>query len=398
MSKLPLLLCLFVFSRLIAQGESKIGTTAPDLVFPTVLNAIEPPGSLQDYAGKIVILDFWATWCAPCIEAFPHLEELKATFPEELAVLGITDESEQRIATFIANREVGFPLVLDTEGEFAAAFPHRIVPHTVVLDGQGTVVAVTTSRGVTKAMIADLLAGDSITVPEKRDVLDVNPDLKVAELGNPEFQVSITGYQPGLPSMFQPNGTGELAGRYLKAFNLSPRGLLEIAYGMPSSLFVTVDVDEPERLAWSQTTAICFELIVPYARAAERMTILQEQLALYFPYRAALATEKKSVLVLQRKDDQTSGPNRSEEGEEPYYTFTGNGLTMRAKPLSGLTDFLGNQLQSIVVDETGLTGNYSLELPWFNEKPSLIHSELAKIGLQLVEAEREVEVLVITDR
>ena len=398
MSKLPLVLCLFIFSRLIAQGESKIGSTVPDLIFPIVLNTVEPPKSLGDYAGKIVILDFWATWCAPCVEAFPHLEELQSTYPEALAVIGITNESEERIATFLQNREVGFPLVLDTNGEFAAAFPHRLVPHTVVMDGEGTVVAVTTSRGVTEDMISDLIAGEPVSVPEKRDVLNVSLNLKVSELGNPDFQVTLTGYQPGLPSMFQPDGAGELAGRYLKAFNLGPRSLFEIAYGMASSLYVTLDVAEPERLGWSQSTAVCFEMTVPLSRATERMTIMQEQLAMYFPYRATLATELKSVLVLRRTDEQTAGPKRSGEGEEPYFFFSGNGLTMKAKPLTGLTDFLSNQLESIVVDETGLDGTYSLELPWYNEKPSLIHEELAKIGLQLVEAEREVEVLVITDR
>lgn len=381
------------------QTESILGTEAPVSLAGPVVNGERDSLTLHDYRGRIVILDFWATWCSPCIAAFPHLESLQADYPEQIAVIGITDESPERIATFLANRgRLGFPVVIDRDRRWAEVFPHRMIPHTVVLDGTGKVRAVTTSYGVTQNLIDDLLAGKQINLEEKRDVLDADPDRSVAELGNLNFQFTVTPYQPGYSSQMQTRGRGDLAGRHRKGWNLSPLALYEHAYELPSRLYLEIDVADPAPLQFAKETAVCFELIVPRERSEELHEIMQQQLALYFPYRAAWESRRKSVYVLR----QLSGTDHllppAAPQDQSSYSFSGNGLSMTATPLTGLVDFLGNQLMAMVVDESGLRGRYNLELPWYNEKPELIHEELAKIGLELVPEEKDIKVLVLSDR
>lgn len=72
---------------------------APDFSF-TALD--EKTANLSDFSGKIVILNFWATWCAPCIREFPDLLELAGNYPDETVLLAVSvDESPEKIAPFL---------------------------------------------------------------------------------------------------------------------------------------------------------------------------------------------------------------------------------------------------------------------------------------------------------
>ena len=71
---------------------------------------------------------------------------------------------------------------------------------------------------------------------------------------------------------------------------------------------------------------------------------------------------------------------------------------MKNSSIETLASFLESQLNIPVVNESKLTKLYDLELPWYNENPGQIHEELKKIGLEIRDAERKIEVLVIKDK
>ncbi len=54
--------------------------------------------------GKVVIVDIWATWCPPCMKSIPHLIELQSRFPDELRIVGITDEPAAKVAAMVCSR------------------------------------------------------------------------------------------------------------------------------------------------------------------------------------------------------------------------------------------------------------------------------------------------------
>ena len=97
----------------------------------------------SDFAGKVVILDFWATWCAPCKAEIPGFIELQREFGDRgLVVVGVSvdDQGSQAVEDFAARMGINYPIVLGDVG-LMKDFGGTAIPTTVVLDRSGTIVA-----------------------------------------------------------------------------------------------------------------------------------------------------------------------------------------------------------------------------------------------------------------
>lgn len=97
--------------------------------------------ALDDLQGKVVLLDFWATWCAPCREALPHMKDLVRKFQgQPLVVLSVSlDDDEQKWKDFIAKNEMSWPQYCDGgfTGSIARLFDVKAIPHTFTIDADG---------------------------------------------------------------------------------------------------------------------------------------------------------------------------------------------------------------------------------------------------------------------
>ena len=100
--------------------------------------------SLQSYRGKVVILNFWATWCPPCRREIPSMEALYQAFRDEaFAILAINEwETEDHVFAFMGQLPVepSFPILLDLDSEVATSFGVKGLPTTLLLDPQGRIV------------------------------------------------------------------------------------------------------------------------------------------------------------------------------------------------------------------------------------------------------------------
>jgi cytochrome c biogenesis protein CcmG, thiol:disulfide interchange protein DsbE len=97
-------------------------------------------GDLASLRGKVVVLNFWATWCAPCVAEMPSLERLHRTLgPEGLAVLTVaTDDDEADVRRFLAERGLTLPVLRDPGGRVAAdSYRTTGYPETFILDRSG---------------------------------------------------------------------------------------------------------------------------------------------------------------------------------------------------------------------------------------------------------------------
>ena len=97
---------------------------------------------LDDYRGKYVLLNFWATWCPPCIQEMPSLNSVHEDFRERgLVVLGISvDEDQEVYQSFLSNRGVTFPTVRDPERSVSVRYGTFKYPETYLIDREGTVI------------------------------------------------------------------------------------------------------------------------------------------------------------------------------------------------------------------------------------------------------------------
>jgi thiol-disulfide isomerase/thioredoxin len=97
--------------------------------------------SLADYRGKVVLVNFWATWCEPCREEMPSMERLRVSLAERpFAVLAVNlAEPESRIAKFLDTVPVGFPILLDRDTKTTRAWQAKVLPATYVVGPDGAI-------------------------------------------------------------------------------------------------------------------------------------------------------------------------------------------------------------------------------------------------------------------
>jgi len=100
------------------------------------------PVSLEEYRGKVVYLDFWASWCGPCREAMPLYEAMyREIGSDRFEVLAINlDEEPQDALNFIARHPVSYPVLTDPAGSTAKAWGLKVMPTSFLLDSSGRVV------------------------------------------------------------------------------------------------------------------------------------------------------------------------------------------------------------------------------------------------------------------
>jgi thiol-disulfide isomerase/thioredoxin len=103
----------------------------------------ETPPGLGELHGKIVWVDFWASWCAPCRRSFPWLNEMQKKYGADgLEIVGVNVDKDRKLAdAFLAETPAEFALRFDPEGELAKAFDVQAMPSSYVLDADGRVLA-----------------------------------------------------------------------------------------------------------------------------------------------------------------------------------------------------------------------------------------------------------------
>ena len=127
---------------------------------------------IKQIKNKVVILEFWETWCGPCIQGMHHLKDLKNKFPNDLQIICISSDDVKLAKTYITKNAYPFDYVYDAKKQLSSVFPHSSIPHTVVIGKKGKIKAETFPGFLTEEIIRNLISTDSIDVPIKN-----NPDL-----------------------------------------------------------------------------------------------------------------------------------------------------------------------------------------------------------------------------
>ncbi|MBZ5726553.1 MAG: TlpA family protein disulfide reductase [Acidobacteriia bacterium] len=98
--------------------------------------------NLDALRGRVVLLNFWATWCPPCRKEMPDMEKLYQRFSAKgLTVLAVSDEERETVAGFLRKQSYTFPVLLDPGGKVGAAFNVEGIPKSFLFDRGGKLVA-----------------------------------------------------------------------------------------------------------------------------------------------------------------------------------------------------------------------------------------------------------------
>ena len=161
--KLALVLLLFAFSAHAQPLKPWAGGATPALE----LAALDgKPQRLEDYRGRVVLVNFWATWCAPCLEEMPSIERLRRSFDaRRFTVLAVNVGQGPRVAAEFAEKLGlgGFHVLLDREMKVSKAWGARVLPATFIVDPDGKVRyshfgAIDWSRPDIRALIGKLIS------------------------------------------------------------------------------------------------------------------------------------------------------------------------------------------------------------------------------------------------
>ncbi|MGF1530780.1 MAG: TlpA disulfide reductase family protein [Puniceicoccaceae bacterium] len=113
-----------------------IGMELPEL--PSHIAWVNRPGPLE---GKAVLLEFWATWCPPCLESIPHLNQIHADFADMgLVIASLTEEDPTTIRTFMRKQVIDYPVGSDISNEMARVFGVQAIPTAFLTNRSGRII------------------------------------------------------------------------------------------------------------------------------------------------------------------------------------------------------------------------------------------------------------------
>lgn len=424
------LLCLFLSNAYtqppITNGLA-IGSTVPDVVLHNIMNIPAGKTKLSDYKGQLLILDFWATWCSPCIASLPKTDSINKAFAGRATVLPITYQTEAEVLKLFNKvsylRNIAIPIATE-EKELHKLFPHSEIPHYIWIDPAGKVIAITGYKEVTSANIEKALTPSLPALKQKHDqnILPYNRDLPLVynqvEIApaDIQYQSLLVKYKDGFASrvdvLAYPNNTiaritatnTALLNLYAYAFSsimekiTSNRTLLQVR---DTSKFIYPDgarVGEEEVYTWQKNNTYCYELMVPLSQSRDFFTIMQQELSRIFPqYIATLEKRKTKVLALVRTSGIDKIKSRGQAGASDFGMAETVLINGNINMLISHWNYTLQLLKTPVIDQTGYTSKVDLILKCSQSNVESIRQALRHYDLDLVYKTIPVDMLVIKD-
>jgi thiol-disulfide isomerase/thioredoxin len=375
--------------------------------------------------GRLVILDFWATWCAPCRAMVPVLNSLQKAFGDKILFLPVAYEQQKTLKPVLAAMNSIQPFALPgVAGDTVLnrLFPHRSLPHFVWIDGNGIVVAITEEKEVTAENLRLMLAKDQGAIlPEKKDTFltyDSNKPLFLAGNGGDSEAVRyhsvLSGYVPGLHGGIAVSPWDSIRGQRFTARNVPLVWLWRLAFGdqgrfFPDARIRLQSVDSALMRsplsgaaygAWlAAGHGFCYELLLPPDYKGSAFEQLRSELRALFPaYAVSVDTLNTNCLALVRTDNI----DRLHSAGGTWMVDIGPfSCRMQNASLGQLVMRLERQFlqrsQLPIVDLTGYSGKVDIlfDAPLTDVKA--LNLALLKYGLRLEERIAPVEMLVMRD-
>ncbi|MBE9599946.1 TlpA disulfide reductase family protein [Pedobacter sp. MC2016-24] len=407
-----------------AQNSLSVGQKMPDLTLPDIINYKTPTLKFSDFRGKVVILDFWATWCSPCIAMIPKIEALQNQFDGKVQFLSVGYESTNHIVEFLKKLEkqtgknVTLPQITNDK-ILVKLFPHQTLPHCVWIGADGTVQAISDPSDVNEENIRKILTTKSLQVRTKQETNRTYDALRPLFFGesndnNLLLRSQLSGYIDGLGRGIYKDVQTKLPQnlKRITARNLSMTELFRLAYRKEQKEMIIEVKDlaalEPDKnsiknsmefMDWVKNgNGYCYELQLPESRSKDAFMIMQSQLQTYFPkYKIGLEHRKVKCLALIRT---TTDDKILTKGGEPMVNLDKFGCNFRSCFLSVFIDRLQIPLQSSplpVIDATNYKNMVDIKLDCNMTDLKELNEALIPYGLRFDEIFSDLEMVVIKD-
>jgi len=364
----------------LSARQPKPGEAPPALGVESLLQApSDAQPSWGARKGKVVVLEFWATWCGPCVAAIPHLNQLADKLKDEpIQFIGITTDEEKVVRPFLRKKPIHAWIGLGTDRSMFDAYDVTAIPRTVIVDATGIIAAIIHPTDLTEGLLRDVLAGKRIASAQ---LAKSTPEREAL------FQMVIRPSKTEGTSSSVSN-KGSLA--FSRATVLD---VLSSSYGINPVRIVNSSALPEGRFD--------FNIKTPERGKDNAQSWLRQAVAATFGVTARLETRETEAFIL--KAGQPTGHLAATASVGSSGMSSGGGsLNCMNQSMSSLAWSLEEMLKKPVINETSLTNYYDFQLLW-NEKASgeadakdLASALHEQLGLELEPARREIEVLVVT--
>jgi uncharacterized protein (TIGR03435 family) len=375
------------------------GQPAPPLAFSQLYGA--PDGTKTDWPslkGKVVVLEFWATWCAPCIAEIPHLNELATSLAAaNIQFISVDDEDPAVVKEFLAKKHmegwVGIgKTVFDDYGVQSR-------PTTIVIDTQGNIAATTNPQQLVKDQLIALAEGKPVVfAPDPGSAAMAAAQKVMAEqiaaMKNPAAGSAV---KPLFEFSIRPGDANAMPMTFTGADKATGQSSIDMR-NAPLSLLIPWATELPEGRVSIHGDAgkghFNMHLNAPNLDLDRLAPLLQEAIAAATGVKLTRHSEEEDAYVLQAtaQADTKLTKTVSNHGSMCMYNAQDGKLTMVNTSLDDLAQNLEDALKVPVLNETKIPGEFDAGFSFPADNFDATKAALeANLGLTLVKAKRSIE-------
>lgn len=423
----------------VAFGVLNIGDKMPGITISNVQNYSKVDLKFSELRGKVVILDFWATYCAGCILQFPKLEALQKKFGNRIQILLVNEQSQEEIEKGFLSRRSIDPIYKDvvfrlpsisSDSILNKLFPHTLIPHEIWIDTSGKVLAITDERSLTEKNIQNVLDG-YFDLPTKRDLMMYRPyDPMLPQIVDSNrdklqyYSCLIRGMNglrsPLLSKVDSTVGSFRVTRATLPIlmlyadvlskgagyenpyddayFDYGKRIILEIRDSSRYFYDSSIRYDK-----WFERNCYAYEMVIPIEQKNNRYAYMLNDLNRYFCINARVEKRRMKCLSIVRISNNQKfkylgssdyqGPRHWPDSNNVFHFRSTSFKVFRKK----LSDFNKNHPLPII-DDTGYAGLIQMDIQSpLNDIAALRRELRKKYDLDIVERVQLVEVMILTE-
>ncbi len=439
-----LIFCQYSFAQATSTKDApEIGKAVPAFELTNMGNFSKPKMASRSFKGRFLIIDFWNKNCISCVQSFPKLNKLHKQYKEKLDLILVgTDEKgiQEMFNNFREKQNLEFPYAFNMS--MYKTYVTGGAPHIVWIDDKGLIQAISSGGDLNEANIQSFLQGKKFdfhdlshgAIAKQEAAYDLSKPFLVNGNGSDEYNSKfryrslISEYIPGTPFKSWPDynlwrqrySTGtpdgkrrifEVCSDLKELYTVAYTGWVQWGFGdkpyldtyggivlnlTDSSMFETDKVNS-SGIYW-------YSLIMPSERVtpAYVMKSMQNDLERYFGFRAVMETRKFPALKITAIDKAkaliTKGGKTEKKGDHSMYSGTNVPLSdFFNSALSYHANFWENKNIPVIIDETGFTENVDINVKMNDGDWNDVQRVLKELGFELVPAEKELKVLVISD-
>ncbi len=383
------LLILFLLINIFSFGQKiEVGQAAPDFEIGQSFGQGLKAKKLSDLKGKFIILDFWATWCKPCVKTLPYIERIKEQFGDTLVVVAISDESPEEIKMFLNGKNLNSSYLVDNQSTITSKYKVAAIPHSVLIGADGIIKAIGSPLSFTPAIIRKVMENQVVEIVKTVISLDNDPILDKIPKGV-QFSFDVTPYNQNQASFIRDVSKGEYANRRLYFSNITIKAIYEYLYNMPNRGVLKIKSLENFSNGNEASNLYCVDIIVRPDEATKRFQVGIEQMHKHFGLQSRIEymTLMAKVLRVQSKDMLPKiAPYNAMENQAT--TFDNLAAT--------ITSF--NTFGMPVVDATNRSERFLISFDKLPDEPYQLINALQNFGLTITEEIQKIPTLILFER